>query len=204
MISILTGAFDEGAPTAVTPRREGRGTLTSDELLMFLCILVVAGNETRGMHHRRAAPQRLPRPEAKLIDQRADHLAVDEMSATWRQSSRSAAPSPDHEFHGEAAQDRRQGAHPLPVGQPRRAWFEDPDLFRIDRDPNPSADVSPHFCLGANLAKLEVKVVFEELFRDCTTLASRRRRSPAATTLVLAIEHLPAVFTPTGSRLVRS
>ena len=68
MISILTGAFDEGAldgGDAVAVK--GDDALTSDELLMFLCILVVAGNETtrNAITGGLQGVQRLPRPEAE-------------------------------------------------------------------------------------------------------------------------------------------
>ena len=45
--------------------------------------------------------------------------------------------------------------------------FDDPDEFRIDRNPNPHLGfgIGTHYCLGANLARAEIKVVFEELFR---------------------------------------
>jgi cytochrome P450 len=78
--------------------------------------------------------------------------------------------------------------------------FDSPDAFRIDRDPNPHLGfgIGPHYCLGANLAKLELKVVFEELFR---TLRDIRVKDGVPldrhdNALVLAIKHLPVVFRP--------
>ena len=43
--------------------------------------------------------------------------------------------------------------------------FEDPDRFRVDRNPNPHVGfgIGEHFCLGAHLARLELRVIFEEL-----------------------------------------
>ena len=79
--------------------------------------------------------------------------------------------------------------------------FDAPDEFRVDRDPNPHLGfgIGTHFCLGANLARAEIKVVFTELFRRL----SRHPGVPTAPTLdrgdsslVLALQHLPAVFTP--------
>jgi cholest-4-en-3-one 26-monooxygenase len=84
--------------------------------------------------------------------------------------------------------------------------FDAPDEFRVDRDPNPhlAFGIGTHYCLGANLARAEIKVVFEELFRR---LRDIRAVDPDTlergdSTLVLALIRLPAVFTPEspGSR----
>ncbi len=44
--------------------------------------------------------------------------------------------------------------------------FADPYTFDIHRSPNPQVAfglMSPHLCLGAQLARMEIKVLFEEL-----------------------------------------
>ena len=44
--------------------------------------------------------------------------------------------------------------------------FGDPDAFDISRDPNPHMAFGgggPHFCLGANLARMEIAVMFDRL-----------------------------------------
>jgi cytochrome P450 len=80
--------------------------------------------------------------------------------------------------------------------------FDDPDEFRVDRDPNPHLGfgIGTHYCLGANLARAEISVVFTELF---SRLRDIRAVDPSAidrgdSSLVLAMKHLPAVFTPEG------
>ena len=58
--------------------------------------------------------------------------------------------------------------------------FADPYRFDITRSPNPHVGYGgggPHFCLGANLARREIRVMFEELFDGCPT-----SRSPASPT----------------------
>jgi cytochrome P450 len=81
--------------------------------------------------------------------------------------------------------------------------FERPDDFIVDRDPNNhlAFGAGTHYCLGANLARLEVKLVFEELLKRLPDIRAvepgkvQRNRS----TLVVGIEHLPAVFTPVSN-----
>ena len=43
--------------------------------------------------------------------------------------------------------------------------FKDPDSFRVDRSPNPHLGfgIGEHFCLGANLARLEIRIALEKL-----------------------------------------
>lgn len=50
--------------------------------------------------------------------------------------------------------------------------FQDPDRFDIARDPNPHLAFGhgTHFCLGANLARIELRLLFEELSRRVTNL----------------------------------
>jgi cytochrome P450 family 142 subfamily A polypeptide 1 len=44
--------------------------------------------------------------------------------------------------------------------------FDDPNAFRIERNaPHLGFGIGSHFCLGANLARMEMRVVFEELMR---------------------------------------
>jgi len=51
--------------------------------------------------------------------------------------------------------------------------FGDPDEFRLDRDPadNLVYGRGEHYCPGARLARLELRVLFEELFSGTTAIA---------------------------------
>ena len=78
--------------------------------------------------------------------------------------------------------------------------FDDPDAFRIDREPNLhlAFGTGPHFCLGANLARTEIRILLEELFTRLpdvrVTDGADAQRGPNS--LVTTIQHLPVVFTP--------
>jgi cytochrome P450 family 142 subfamily A polypeptide 1 len=43
--------------------------------------------------------------------------------------------------------------------------FVDPEDFDVKRDPNPhiAFGIGAHFCVGANLARLQIRIIFEEL-----------------------------------------
>ena len=60
--------------------------------------------------------------------------------------------------------------------------FDDPFRFDVTRTPNEHAGFGaggPHFCLGANLARREIRVMFEELFRRLPDIEiTRRARLP--------------------------
>jgi cholest-4-en-3-one 26-monooxygenase len=54
------------------------------------------------------------------------------------------------------------------------AVFTQPDRFDVTRDPNPHIALGgggPHYCLGAALGRLEIRVMFEELLRRFPDIA---------------------------------
>ncbi|MEM7413053.1 MAG: cytochrome P450 [Myxococcota bacterium] len=60
-----------------------------------------------------------------------------------------------------------------PSGNRDEAVFEEPDRFDITRDPNPHlafGGYGAHFCLGSSLARLELRVMFEELTARVDTM----------------------------------
>ena len=59
-----------------------------------------------------------------------------------------------------------------PSGNRDEAVFEDPDVFRSDRKPNKhlSFGYGAHLCLGQHLAKMEMRILFEELLPRLTRL----------------------------------
>ncbi len=78
------------------------------------------------------------------------------------------------------------------------AVFEDPDRFDVRRDPNDhlAFGVGEHYCLGANLARMELVVIFEELLRRLPDLEMagpvRRLRS----NFMNGVKAMPVRFSP--------
>jgi cytochrome P450 family 142 subfamily A polypeptide 1 len=80
--------------------------------------------------------------------------------------------------------------------------FEDPDHFDIDRRPQHVAfGIGSHFCLGANLARMELRVAFEELLRRLPDMAYADAEGPVLTpsALVRTCSRMQLRFTPEAS-----
>jgi len=80
--------------------------------------------------------------------------------------------------------------------------FDAPEVFDVRRDPNPHLGFGgpgPHFCLGANLARRELAVVFRQLFERLPDIEVAGDAVPlevAGLPLVGGIKRLPVRFTP--------
>jgi cholest-4-en-3-one 26-monooxygenase len=208
IIGILTQAYEEGALG-----RDGDGgasggvdntELTNDELLMFLTLVVVAGNETtrNALSGGLLALSRFPEQKQALLERpELMETAVDEIIryvSPVLNFSRTV--THDHTYRGV---DLKEGERVLMLYQSANrdeSVFDAPDELRLDRDPNPHVafGIGTHYCLGANLARAEVRVLFEELFRRLGDIEVADGATPSRgdSALVLAIQHLPAVFTP--------
>ena len=139
------------------------------ELYLFFSLLFSAGAETTrnavagGLLAMADHPEQL---QALREDLSALPTAVEEM-VRW------TSPSPSK--RRTATRDVTLGGVSIGAGQKVQIWegsanrdasvFEDADEFDIVRKPNPHLGFGQgvHYCLGANLARLELRVLFEEL-----------------------------------------
>ena len=82
------------------------------------------------------------------------------------------------------------------------AVFEDPDRLDVSRNPNPhlAFGFGPHFCLGASLARLELKVMFSEVLRRMPDLelATDEPLEFRPSNFISGPEAMPVRFTPTA------
>ena len=144
--------------------------LTQPEFNAFFLLLVVAGNETTRNLISGGMLALLQNPEQhELVRSRSALVpaAVEEMLryvAPVAQFRRTA--NRDIELHGKLIKegDRVILAH-ASANRDERV-FSEPDRFRIDRSPNPhvSFGVGAHLCIGATLARLEARCMFEAIF----------------------------------------
>src|SRR5579859_4539386 len=147
--------------------------LTQREMDVYFVLLATAGNETtrHTITHGLVALLEHPDEMAKLREDPAGlgKTATEEI-LRWA--------TPVHHFRRTVAVDTELGGRSLAAGDKVTTWFvsgnrdetvfEDPDRFDISRTPNPHMTFGPggiHHCLGAHLAKLEIRITFEELLR---------------------------------------
>jgi len=212
LISVLLSSADAGAiefDHSTLQERLASGALTdmglaSDELLSFLVLLLVAGNETtrNALSGGMLALSRFPEQRQRLV---ADHSLVN--SAT-EEILRYVSPVisfsrtvvTDTDLRGRMLRAGDVLLNLYPSANRDAEFFDEPDEFRVDREPNLhlAFGTGPHFCLGANLARTEIRILLDELFTRLPDIRvpedADARRQPNS--LVTTVSHLPVVFTP--------
>jgi cytochrome P450 len=153
----------------IAGERGGPERLTEGELMAFFILLVVAGSETtrNAIAHGLLALIEHPAELARLRgDRRLVPTAVEEI-LRWT--------SPTSYNRRTATRDVELGGHRIRAGEKTTHWypsanrdeaaFEAPERFDVGRDPNPHLAFGHglHHCLGASLARTEIRIVFEEL-----------------------------------------
>ena len=165
--------------------------LTDDEIIGFLFLMVVAGNETTTKLLANAWywAWRNPDERAKPFADpgRTSRCGSRRRCATTPRSQMLARVTTADVRAARPGDPRgRPGACCSRLGQPRPRVFADPDRYDLDRaEPLPqlaSFGFGRHFCLGASLARLEARVALEELVACLRDLRDRRRPASSGST----------------------
>ncbi|MGN6781775.1 MAG: cytochrome P450 [Marmoricola sp.] len=150
----------------VTADVDGHGALNDDEFGFFVILLAVAGNETTRNAITHGMKAFFDHPEQwELYKRERPRSAVDEI-IRWA--------TPVTVFQRTELHDVEVGGQLVKLGQRVGIFyasgnhdadvFTEPDRFDILRDPNPHLAFGghgAHYCIGANLARLEVEIMFE-------------------------------------------
>ncbi len=179
--------------------------LSPAEMASFFILLAAAGNETtrNAISHGTWLLHEHP-------DQKAEWMAnPDELSASAVEEIVRWA-SPVIHFRRTAMDDTEIGGTAIAKGDKVVMWYEsanrderhfdEPYRFDIRRDPNEHVGFGaggPHFCLGANLARREIRVMFEELFRWLPDLHPTAPPDYLRSNFIHGIKRMPCTFTPT-------
>jgi cytochrome P450 len=164
----------------------------------FFVLLVVAGNETtrNGISHGMQALMDNP-DQLKLLQDDPSLIpsAVEEM-LRWG--------SPTIMFRRTATRDTELRGVTIREGDKVVVWFASadydeevfPDPFRFDARRTPNRHFAfgaggPHFCLGAPLARLEMRVIFEELLPRIESIEPAGEVSRLRSNFINGIKHMP-------------
>jgi cholest-4-en-3-one 26-monooxygenase len=177
--------------------------LSDLELDLFFLLLAVAGNETtrnliaHGMH----ALLEHPDQHKEIIDDPGLVPGAVEEMLRWG--------SPVMHFRRNVTQDTEINGFPVKDGDKVVIWyiaanrdetvFDDPYTFDVHRNPNPHVAFGgggPHFCLGANLARVEIRVMFEEILRRLPDMQQTGPASRLRSNFINGIKHLPVRLPP--------
>ncbi|MGH9096627.1 MAG: cytochrome P450, partial [Acidimicrobiales bacterium] len=85
--------------------------------------------------------------------------------------------------------------------------FTDTFAFDITRSPNEHVAFGgggPHFCLGANLARMEIKVMFERLLDRLPDIRQAGDEQHLQSNFINGVKHLPVSFAPSAPVAVPS
>jgi cytochrome P450 len=196
---------DDLTSALVNSRVDG-DSLSDSDLGSFFVLLVVAGNETtrNAISHGMQALCDFPAERARWM---ADFetlapSAVEEI-VRWA--------TPVMHFRRTATRDTELGGQRIREGEKVVLWytsanrdeaaFADPYRFDVGRTPNEHVGFGapgPHFCLGANLARREITVMFRELFRRLPDLRITGEPARLLSGFINGIKHMPCEFTPGG------
>ena len=173
--------------------------MSRDEFRNFFCLLVAAGNDTTRyslaatMHSLANNPQLLKQIQSETFAHWDE--ATDEM-IRWA--------APTTHFRRTATRDFNYHGKRVKAGDKVLLWFlsgnrdetaiADPYSIDLTRPRNPFLSFGqggPHICLGMWLAKLEVKIVMQELAHRIASIEQTGEHSYLRSNFIHGIKHLP-------------
>ncbi|MBS1694474.1 MAG: cytochrome P450 [Actinobacteria bacterium] len=178
--------------------------LTSAEIGSFFILLAAAGNETtrNAISNGLVALTRYPE-QRDIWWADFDALAVTAVEEIVRWAS------PLKFMRRNLTEDIEMRGHAMKAGDKVSLWyisanrdeakFGNPWLFDVTRNPNPHVGFGGggvHFCLGANLARREIRVLFDELHRQIPDVAASAEPALLRSAFVHGIKRLPVTWTP--------
>ena len=187
--------------TALVQAEVDGDRLSPEELNMFFVLLCVAGNETTRNLIAHSLQVLLERP-----DVRADLVANIDDDDLWTSATEEFLRwgSAIQNFRRTATRDTEVAGRPIAAGEKVVTFyasanrdpsvFDDPDTFDPRRTPNDHLTFGgggAHFCLGANLARAEIKVMMRDFLRRFPNVEPAGEHRRMRSDFVNGIKHLP-------------
>jgi cholest-4-en-3-one 26-monooxygenase len=214
-MAVFSYAEELAAARRLEPRQDLVSTLINAEvegekldqleLDLFFMLLIVAGNETTRNLMSGAMVAFFDHPDQweKLREDRSLLPgAVEEMLRFV---------TPVMHFRRTVVADTELGGQALQEGDKIVFWhtsanrdesvFTDPDTFDITRSPNNHMAFGgggPHFCLGANLARMEIMVMFDRLLDRIPDIRLDGEVQRLQSNFINGTKHIPVAFAPSA------
>src|SRR4051794_8026485 len=172
--------------------------LTEMDFNLFFLLLAVAGNETtrNSISHGIRAFCENPEQYQLLVDDPSLAGSATEEVVRWA--------SPVMYFRRNVTRDTTLRGQDIKAGDKISIWyisanrdedvFDRPFEFDITRDPNEHVGFGgggPHHCLGANLARMEIRVLLEEMAQRMPRLELVDNADPLRSNFIAGIKHMP-------------
>ena len=186
---------------------EVEGQRLSDDEIVFETLLILIGGDETTRHTVSGGTEQMLRNDDQweLLKGDADRLpgAVEEM-LRWTSPVKNMCRTltADTEFHGTQLRAGEKVMLMFESANFDEAVFGDPGTFRIDRNPNNhmAFGFGTHFCLGNQLARLELNTMMRKLASRLPDLrlADDSPLPLRAANFVSGLERMPVVFTPSA------
>ncbi|ANW62735.1 cytochrome P450 [Mycolicibacterium tokaiense] len=186
---------------------EVEGQRMSDDEIVFETLLILIGGDETTRHTLSGGTEQLLRHQDQWAQLVANPEllpgAIEEM-LRWTSPVKNMCRTvtADTEFHGTELKAGEKMMLMFESANFDEAVFGDPENFRMDRNPNShlAFGFGTHFCLGNQLARLELKLMLTKVL---ARLPDLRLADPGALPLrpanfVSGLESMPVVFTPSS------
>jgi len=171
--------------------------ISETEFRNFFCLLVAAGNDTTrysiaaGIHAMCHQPELLSQMQAgEIWDTAPDEIIRWATPAIYFRRTATR----DHDMHGKTIRAGDKVLYWFLSGNRDEAVFDDPMRVNLGRTPNRHVSFGqggPHVCLGMWLARLEVRVLFQELAKRITSVEPAGEHKFLRSNFVGGIKELP-------------
>jgi cholest-4-en-3-one 26-monooxygenase len=177
--------------------------LSEMDFNLFFLLIAVAGNETtrNSISHGIKAFCDHPDQYQLLVEDPSRSRTATEEVVRWA--------SPVMYFRRNVTRDTVVRGQEIKEGDKVSIWyisanrdedvFDRPFEFDILRDPNEHVGFGgggPHHCLGANLARMEIYVLLEEMAKRVPTIERVGEAQPLRSNFIAGIKHMPVQYPP--------
>ena len=202
-----TSPADDIVTTLLAADIDGEA-LTEIEFDMFFLLLCVAGNETTRNSITRGMMAFFDFPDQWEMFVNDSDL---HMETTVEEIVRWATPVMN--FRRQALADYELDGVKISAGDKVVMWhvaanrdprsFTNPWMFDIKRTPNDHVGFGgggPHYCLGASLARMEIRLMFREIASRMPDIRLDGAPDYLRSNFIGGVKHLPVAYTPSESR----